>query len=92
MHIYIYIYIYVYIIHICTCISGIFPKRAFHEGTFTKKSFHGETFGGNLWGGVVVHGGTYDQIMSREGGSFINAFSNNLNAVNFFSKHVGIFT
>ena len=31
--------------------------------------FHGETFGGNLWGGVVVHGGTYDQIMSKEGGA-----------------------
>ena len=61
MYIYkfIYKYIYVYIIYICTCIGGL----------FTKKSFHGETFGGNLWGGVVVHGGTYDQIMSREGGA-----------------------
>ena len=52
-------YIHVYIIYICTSI----------EGLFTKKSFHRETFGGNLWGGVVVHGGTYDQIMSREGGA-----------------------
>ena len=32
-----------------------------------QKIFHGETFGGNLWGGVVVDGGTYDQIMLREG-------------------------
>ena len=46
-------YIYVYIIHICTCMGGL----------STKKCFHGE----NLWGGVVVHGRTYDQIMSREG-------------------------
>ena len=80
-------YIYVYV-------SGdFFPKRAFHGGLFIKKSFHGETFGGNLWGGVVLHGGTYDQIMSRERGkSFINAFSNNLNTVNLFPNHVGIFT
>ena len=45
------------------------------------------TFDGNLWGGV--HGGTNDQIMSREGG-FINAFSNILNTVNL--NHVEIFT
>ena len=52
-------YIYVYIIYICTCIRGL----------FTKKSFYGETFGGNLLGGVVVHGGTYDQIISKVGGA-----------------------
>ena len=57
----------------------------------------GETFGRNLWG-VVLHGGgrgggggDNDQIMPKEG-SFINAFSNNLNSVNFFRNHVGIFT
>ena len=54
-----YVYIYVYIMHTRTCIEGFFPKR----------TFHGETFGGNVWGEVVVHGGTYDQIMSREGGA-----------------------
>ena len=75
--------IYVYIIYMGTCIGGFFPKRAF----FTKKCFHGE----NLWGGVVVHERTYDQIMSGEGG-FINAFYNNLNTVNLFPNHVGIFT
>ena len=52
-------YIYVYITYICTCIREI----------FTKKSFHGETFGGNLWGGAFLHGGTYDQIISREDGA-----------------------
>ena len=34
-------------------------------GDFLPKNlFHGENFGGNLWGGVVAHRGTYDQIMS----------------------------
>ena len=70
-----------------------FQKELFMGGLFIKKSFHGETFGGNLWGGVVLRGGTYDQIMSREWGkSFINAFSNNLNTVDLFPNHVGIFT
>ena len=69
-----------------------YQKDLFMRGRFTKKSFHGESFGGNLWGEVVVHGGTYDQMMSRGRGTFINAFSNNLNTVNFFSNHVGIFT
>ena len=60
-------YKYVYIIYICTCIGLFFQKELFFGGILTKKSFHGETFGGNLCGGVVVHGRTYDQIMSREG-------------------------
>ena len=38
------------------------------RGLFTKKSFHGETFEGNLWGEVVVHRVTYDQMMSKEEG------------------------
>ena len=42
-----------------------YQKDLFMRGRFTKKSFHGESFGGNLWGEVVVHGGTYDQMMSR---------------------------
>ena len=37
-----------------------YQKDLFMRGRFTKKSFHGESFGGNLWGEVVVHGGTYD--------------------------------
>ena len=37
---------------------------------FYQKIFSEETFGGNLWGGVVAHdGGTYDQMISREGGA-----------------------
>ena len=44
-------------------------QSLFMGGLFTKKSFDGENFGGNLWGGVVVHGRTYDQIMSRDGGA-----------------------
>ena len=57
-------YIYVYIIYICTCMGGIFfQKELFMGGLFAKKCFHGK----NLWGGVVVPGQTYDQIMSREG-------------------------
>ena len=62
-------YIYVYIIYICTSIKFFFQKELFFGGIFTKNSFHGETFGGSLWGGVVVHGRAYDQIMSREGGA-----------------------
>ena len=85
----IYVYIYYISVHV---LGDFFQKELFMRGLFTNTSFHGETFGENLWGGVVVHGGTYDHIMSREGGgSFINAFSNNLNTVNFFSNHVGIF-
>ena len=51
----------------------------------------GGTFRENLWGGVVVHRGTNDQIMPKEG-SIINAFFNNLNTVNFFCNHLGMFT
>ena len=48
--------------------QGIFFQKELFMGIlFIKKSFHGETFGRNLWRGVVVLGGTYDQIMSREG-------------------------
>ena len=43
-----------------------FLKELFREEPFTKKSFYLKTFGGNLWGGVFVHEGAYDQIMSRE--------------------------
>ena len=46
-----------------------FQKELFIAGPFTKKSFYKENFGGNLWGEVVIHGRTYDQIMSREGGA-----------------------
>ena len=55
-----------------------FQKGIFMWGLFTKNSFHGETFGGNLH--------------VKGGGSFINAFSNNLNNVNLFSNHVEKFT
>ena len=50
--------------------QGIFfQKEPFMGGggTFYQKIFSWGNFLGNLWGGVVVHGGTYDQIMSREG-------------------------
>ena len=64
----IYTYIYVYIIYICTCIGVFFSKTEFSWGEFLSKNlFMGKLLGRNLWGGVVVHGGTYDQIMSREG-------------------------
>ena len=46
-----------------------FQKGLFMGGIFTKISFHGETFVENVWEGVDVHGRTYDQIMSREGGA-----------------------
>ena len=46
------------------------------------------TFGENLLGGIVVHVGTNDQIMPKEG-SFINAFSSNLNTVNFSAIMLG---
>ena len=60
--------------------QGIFfQKELFMGGLFTRKYFHGKTFGGNLWRGVVVHGGTYMQIMSREGELYK-------------CNHVGIFT
>ena len=41
-------------------------------------------------GGVNLHGGTDDQIMTRERGSFTNAFFSNLNTVNLgiFPDHV----
>ena len=45
------------------------------------------TFEGNFLGGVV-HEGTNDQIMPKER-SFINAFSNNLNTVNFSATMLG---
>ena len=64
-----------------------FQKELFMEILFTKKLFHGE----HLWGGVVVQGQTYDQIMSRRG-SFMKALYNNLNTVNLFPNHTGIFT
>ena len=37
---------------------GIFFQKELFIGVLFTKSFHGETFGGNLCGGVVVHGGT----------------------------------
>ena len=48
----------------------------------------GGTFGENFLEGVVVHGETNDQIMPKEG-SFTNAFSNNLNTVNFSATMFG---
>ena len=61
---------YVYIRFICTCIGGSFSKKRFSWGDFLPKNlFMGKLLGGNLWGGVVVHGRTYDQIMSRDGGA-----------------------
>ena len=52
-------------------------------GFFPQKQLFMEgNFGGNLWGGVLVRGG----------GSFIDAFSNNLNTLNLFLIHVWIVT
>ena len=48
----------------------------------------GGTFWENFLRGVVVHGGTNDQIMPKER-SFINAFSDNLNTVHFSATMLG---
>ena len=41
---------------------------------FPKKSFSWEDklFGANLWREDILHGGTNNQIVSSEGGNFIN--------------------
>ena len=62
-------YICIYNIYLYMYRRIFFQKELFMGGLFTKTSFHGENFGGKFCGGVVVHGRTYDQIMSREGGA-----------------------
>ena len=56
-------YICIYNIYLYMYQGIFFQKKLFMGGLFTKKCFDGE----NLWDEVVVHGRTYDQIMSKEG-------------------------
>ena len=56
---------------------GVSPNKVWGRGTFfPKKDFHGRTnFGRNIYGGIVLHGGTNYQIIQRrargvEGRSF----------------------
>ena len=85
-------YTYVYIIYLYMYRGIFFPKRAFHGWTLYQKIFSWGKFWGEIYGKGLLY---MDKIMIRScqgRGNFINAFYNNLNTVNLFPDHFGIFT
>ena len=91
---YMYTYVYFQVVRVLckSSFTMVFPLK-YRLFFFPKRAFHGE---GDSWGNlrrvVVVLTGTIDQIMPREGGSFIDAFFNNLITLKLFPNHIRVFT